>query len=116
VLNSTFDLATANSKFGYSPDEVPTFSPINRERLGRLFYFGLEDEHNWLGWDLGDVRDSKDYEYTIYRVGLVDVTFAASSFRELVETVCERLFAPSEDWDEEELGPRRVFHPATIST
>lgn len=116
-LNWRADLLTASRSYGYTPDQIADsgLPAEQRERLGRLFYFGLERGRQWLGWDTQDVRDPVASEYGIYRVDFVSdgVELVATSFRQLVEDICEGIFAPDPDYDEDSMGPQRGFQPAT---
>jgi hypothetical protein len=117
-LGNTLDLMTASRRYGWPESEVQRSGlPTEQaERLGRLFYFGRQHGREWLGWDLTDVRDTEASEYGIYRVDWLSdgAEFVAASFRELVEGLCESIFAPDPEWDEETLGPRLLFQPACL--
>jgi hypothetical protein len=116
-LNWRADLLTASRSYGYSSDEVAQsgLPADQQERLGRLFYFGLERGRQWLGWDPLDVRDPETSEYGIYRVDYIrdGAELVATSFRQLIEDICGEIFAPDPDYDEESMGPQRAFQPTT---
>jgi hypothetical protein len=110
------DLLVTSQSYGWSEEDVAQ-GPVSMEQkahLLRLFYFGLEDERQWLGWDPKDMQAPEESEYGIYRVEALGfgTELIAKSFRELVEVTCARLFTPNPQWDEEELGPQRTFRPA----
>jgi hypothetical protein len=116
-LNCRADLLSANRSYGYTPEQIADsgLPTDQRDRLLRPFYFGLERGREWLAWDPQDVRDPSAHEYGIYRVDFRQdvVELVATSFRQLVEDICEQIFAPDPDYDEESMGPQRAFQPAT---
>lgn len=113
AASSVYSLAGANAAYGYHGLEVREFPPSQQKLLSRLYYFGLMNDREWLGWDIEDVRNTESVEYGIYCVGLSTIRFVASSFRELIENTCEKLFSPDPTWDEDELGPKRLYRPAS---
>ncbi len=110
------DLLATSRSYGWDEQEIAVSNapPEQKAHLRRLFYFGLENERQWLGWDPADIRDAAASEYGIYRVEALGfgTELVATSFQQLVEVTCERLFAPDPNWDEEEQGPQRTFRPA----
>lgn len=114
-LNWRADLLMANQSYGYSVEELgqSELPAEQRDRLARLFYFGLERGRQWLGWDPQDVRDPEASEYGIYRVNYIsdECKLAATSFRQFIEDTCEEIFAPDPAYDEESMGPQRAFQP-----
>jgi hypothetical protein len=116
-LNWRADLLSANRSYGYTPEQIVEsgLSSDQQDRLRRLFYFGLERGRQPLGWDPQDIRDSGASEYGIYRVDFIHdrVELAATSFRHLIEDICEEIFAADPNYDEDEMGPQRAFQPAT---
>jgi hypothetical protein len=116
---STFDLQTANSRFGYQPDDLARngYSAEKRELLCRLVYFGLAHGEDWLGWDTQAVRNPDANEYAIYQVDWRrdQLRFVADSFRQLIGDLCDEIFAPDPDYDESTMGPQRVFRRFTLS-
>jgi SMI1 / KNR4 family (SUKH-1) len=109
ATDTSYDLAIANEGYKLDDADLKRFPAEMHTMMKRLFYFGYIDGRDWLAWDVNDVRVPGSHEYAIYRVSLRSATVIASTFKELVETVCDRLFAPKPDWDEEEMGPQRVF-------
>lgn len=113
LSSPTLDLATANERYRYTPGQSQLFPESDRAVINRLLFFGLMDGKYPLGWDVQDVCHIGEAEYSIFRVGLTAIEKTATSFYQLIIETCDRLFAPNPDWDEEELGPKRVFHPAS---
>jgi hypothetical protein len=84
----------------------------HRDRLRRLRYF-CSKYKDAFGWDPAEVCDPAAPEYAVYRT-IEDgrVVRVSDSFRGFVEdAVLDMLTLPG--WDEEELGPRLLFEPAT---
>lgn len=110
------DLLSTSRSYGWDPKEIArsNVSEEQKAHLSRLCYFGLENGRQWLGWDPMDIRNTEAFEYGIYRVEALGfgTELVATSFRQLVEVSCERIFAPDPTWDEEELGQQRTFCPA----
>src|SRR5262249_39095921 len=95
---SGVDLLATSRSYGWNAADIARGwgTAEEKERLLRLFYFGLESGRQWLGWDPADVRDPETSEYGIYRVEALGygTELVAVSFRQLVEVTCEWLFSP----------------------
>lgn len=84
----------------------------HRDRVRRCRYF-CSKYKDAFGWDPAEVCDSAAAEYAVYRI-IEDgrVVRVADSFRAFVEDAAlDILTCPG--WDEDELGPRLLFEPAT---
>jgi hypothetical protein len=96
------------------PDErwIHRHPEEHRERVRRCRYF-CSKYKDAVGWDPAEVCDPDTAEYAVYRI-IEDgrVVRVADSFRGFVEDAAlDILTCPG--WDEEELGPRLLFEPAT---
>ena len=84
------------------------------ERARRLVLFCLTTGEDFIGWDPREATDPGRHEYAVYEVPRGDDKLhrLAGTFREFVEDYClGDLFLQTigGEWDEDALGPRRVY-------
>ena len=101
---------------GYQPDidyMTQLYSEELKQRVRRSFYFCWKYKDRF-GWDLTEVSDPETNEYVIHRITEDRKMLRyAASFQEFVEVAAlDILTMPG--WDEEELGPRMLFEPASV--
>lgn len=113
LSSPAFDIIEANRAYKFEAQQLRLFQAPDRTIIERLLFFGLLDEKYPVGWDLQEVCNAEDCEYAVYRVGLNEAERVAESFQQFVQDACDKIFAPNPDWDENELGPHRVFHPTS---
>lgn len=113
TLDPDHDLERINRSFRFSDEQLNRLPDYMPALLKRCCCFGVIDGRDWVAWDLEDICASGGSEYAIYKITSGGATRVANSFKQLIEDVCDHLCTPSSHWDEEEMGPRLQFHPAT---
>lgn len=113
-ISDRWDLFQFSQNHCCTEFDVNSYPAQDRDRAARLFFFGYEVVQHRIGWDFNDVRDKSANEYGIYAARTDRrVAFVASTFKEFIERTCDKYLVPDPEWDEEELGTRRAFRPAT---
>lgn len=105
-LNSDYRPGARSLESGLLPEsEVP--------RLARCFYF-CSKYKDLFGWDPEEVCDEVKHEYAVYRLTECHrVLRVADSFAGFIEAASNEI--RNSNWDDEELGTRWAFEPATVA-
>src|SRR5262249_25700279 len=103
-MNEKWDLTWLHENIRREEDELRYWPDTAHGRLRRCLFFCSKYKDIY-GWDPAEVCDSEAHECAIYRFCEDHtVVLAGKTFREFVEGAADAIL--SEDWDEEECGPR----------